>query len=571
MSVVYAAHDLDLDRAVAIKLLRPQPQPQEQEDVAPLRQRLVREAQAMARLSHPNVVQVYEVGLAGDQVFIAMELVDGRTLRNWVVEEKPDWRTIVGAYRQAAQALAAAHAVGIVHRDFKPDNALIDRDGRVRVLDFGLARSGTNGPQSQADRERSLASQIGAVTSLTRTGALVGTPAYMAPEQFRGEPVDERTDIFNFCAALYESIYGQPAFAGDSLAERFVAVLENRRSPIPAGSRVPSRLHAVLLRGMAHAAKERPTSMTELIEALAKASRPRTQRLRIPVVVALALVALALLSTTRIHRPVWRADVRELGLAYDENSDWSDFSPDGTRLAYSADRGDGWRVYVAPVGGGPDHALTPPSPNGYELAKARWTRDGKAILYTVWNGSSSASVTLSIADGRIEEIAPGAREAEDCAGGLLLLFKGAPGCPDCGRLVVRADGDEREIFHGAPGINLKWARCDRASMLVVFGMGDAPVPSSHRALYLIGFDGRGLRKLFDNGKRSSFPFFHPDGRSVLFSTDMLGDGQAIWELPVGGGKPEYLAGDGFALAPAVSPDGRYLTFNSDATPSRSLK
>src|SRR5262249_45455445 len=155
----------------------------------------------LAQLSHPNVVTVHDVGTVDDQVFLAMELVEGKTLREWLCVEKRSWRNVIRVFQQAGKALAAAHSLGIVHRDFKPENAIVAESGRVCVVDFGLARA------ERCDTvDRTPLEQKGTLgTTVTRTGAFVGTPAYMAPEQRAGKGSDARSDQFSFCVALFEA------------------------------------------------------------------------------------------------------------------------------------------------------------------------------------------------------------------------------------------------------------------------------------------------------------------------------------------------------------------------------
>jgi serine/threonine protein kinase len=211
MGVVYAAYDPELDRKVAIKLLRFDRLGSEAGERDRLR--LQREAQAIARLSHPNVVHVYDVGTFGDQVFVAMEFVAGRTLRQWAEEEPRPWREVVDRFALAGRGLAAAHAAGLIHRDFKPDNVLLGDDGRVRVVDFGLARPAGQQPAPEGERTPSGGTLA---HPLTEWGVVVGTPAYMAPEQLRGEASDERSDQLSFCVSLYETLYGERPFPGGS-------------------------------------------------------------------------------------------------------------------------------------------------------------------------------------------------------------------------------------------------------------------------------------------------------------------------------------------------------------------
>jgi eukaryotic-like serine/threonine-protein kinase len=265
MGVVYSAYDPELDRKVALKLLRPD-RGSSSGDAARLR--LLREAQAIARLSHPNVIAVYDTGSFGDQVFIAMEFVEGWTLRQWIEEKEPSWREILGRFVLAGRGLAAAHAAGLVHRDFKPDNVLLGKDGRVRVVDFGIARP-LEGSEAPAEGGGPL-SGSGSIlaTPLTQWGVALGTPAYMAPEQLRGEAADARTDQFSFCVSLYEAFYGERPFPGTETREILAAVRRGTVREEPAATRVPRHLRAVLLRGLSAAPSERYPSMEALLHDL---------------------------------------------------------------------------------------------------------------------------------------------------------------------------------------------------------------------------------------------------------------------------------------------------------------
>src|SRR3954470_18376849 len=216
MGVVYAAYDPELDRKVALKLFRPDRAGAAGEAAL----RLPREGQVRARLSGPHVVAVYDAGTFGDQVFVAMELMEGRTLRQWLGEGKRGWREIVDVFVAAGRGLAAAHAAGLVHRDFKPDNVLLGTDGRVKVADFGLAAALGAGEEDlpAATRANMARAQLelsrSPMSPLTRTGAVLGTPMFMAPEQHLGERADDRSDQFSFSVALYRALYGDWPFAG---------------------------------------------------------------------------------------------------------------------------------------------------------------------------------------------------------------------------------------------------------------------------------------------------------------------------------------------------------------------
>ncbi len=292
MGVVYLAYDPELDRGVALKVLQPGARAADREQA---RGRLVREAQAMARLSHPNVVPVYDVGAVGERVFVAMEHVDGLTLGAWLRQAQPAWPRVLEAMIGAGRGLAAAHDAGIVHRDFKPDNVMIDAQGRPRVMDFGLARAAEDDAGVPTQREAitgahasvgaseepgasssgsgSLSGSSAAMGSLTRTGFVLGTPAYMAPEQHFGAPPEPASDQFGFCVALYEALYGERPFAGATPTEVVQAAMARAVRPAPASSRVPGWLRRVVLRGLSPQPHERWPSMHALLDELV--ARPR--------------------------------------------------------------------------------------------------------------------------------------------------------------------------------------------------------------------------------------------------------------------------------------------------------
>jgi predicted Ser/Thr protein kinase len=258
MGVVYKADDPGLGRRVALKLLH--------KPDAALTDRLIREARSMAQVNHPHVVQVYDAGVSEGSTYIAMELVTGKSLRAWQ-QDRHTIPEILEMYVAAGRGLAAAHAAGIVHRDFKPDNVLVGGDGRVRVTDFGLASAR---PSEDSDIP------VGEL-ELTHSGMVLGTPAYMAPEQFTGGNVDPRTDQFNYCVALYEALYGQRPFPGKSFDELGDNVCDGKIRPAPPGTRVSRELRAIVLRGLAVRPGDRYPTMDALLDEL---GRDRTRRWR---------------------------------------------------------------------------------------------------------------------------------------------------------------------------------------------------------------------------------------------------------------------------------------------------
>ncbi|MCY1012633.1 serine/threonine-protein kinase [Nannocystis pusilla] len=295
MGAVYLAYDEELDRCVALKWMHAG-----ENEGSFGRARMLREAQALAKLSHTNVVQVYAVGKAEDRVFLAMEFLDGLTLRTWQKRQVRKWREVLAAYVQAGRGLAAAHAAGLVHRDFKPDNAMIDASGRVCVVDFGIARAPAQAddeaggpprlPLALTESARLFASDASALSGpLTEAGTLLGTPAYMAPEQMMRGPADARSDQFGFCVSLWEGLYGARPFVGRRVEELAPQVFAGElRAPRGA---VPAAVAAVLRRGLALDPDARFPDMPALLAALTEAAQRGRRRLLIAG--ALAAIAMA--------------------------------------------------------------------------------------------------------------------------------------------------------------------------------------------------------------------------------------------------------------------------------------
>lgn len=269
MGVVYSAYDPELDRRVAIKLLNPRSGGAR---ASRGRARLIREAQALAKLSHGNVVTVHDVGEHEGRVFLAMEYIDGVTLKTWIAEGPHPWHEVVDVLTAAGHGLLAAHAKDMTHRDFKPDNVMLMGVGptrRVVVMDFGLATAPTIDEEStdiEASNSSSLAASVD-LDSLTRTGTMMGTPAYMAPEQHTGT-ADEHTDQFSFCVTLYEALYGTRPFAGENVAELLATAIYGEVRPAPKGDPVPRWIRDAVLRGLKADPAARWPSIAALLHAL---------------------------------------------------------------------------------------------------------------------------------------------------------------------------------------------------------------------------------------------------------------------------------------------------------------
>lgn len=324
LGAVYSAFDPELDRKVAIKVLKTQTAFELDPNL--MRVRLLREARAMARLSHPNVAPVFDVGTYAGEVFLAMELIDGETFRQWRRSDTRSWQSARDVLCEAGRGLIAAHDAGLIHRDFKPGNIMIGRDGRVRVLDFGLAR-GSGDDESLESVGRQLAlpdagdSQVGDVLDdqhpltapLTETGQAMGTPGYMAPEQYDDTAlVDARADQFAFCVTLYEAVFAQRPFVGKdprAIREATVAGQITR----PAREReVPAWLESAILKGLSTEPADRFGSMRELLDAISVDKRRRPwAKLAVGLCVTAALSVAGTLAWTGEVAPSERDEVEQ--------------------------------------------------------------------------------------------------------------------------------------------------------------------------------------------------------------------------------------------------------------------
>ena len=271
MGLVYAAEDRELGRLVAIKLLRPV----EGAEADVHRRRLLREAQALARVSHRNLVMVFDVGTHEGQVWIAMERVIGDTLEDWLAAKPRPWTEVVDVFLEAGRGLVAVHEAGLVHRDFKPSNVIVRGDGTVQVLDFGLAaEAGETFDAGDTDEPRARPTLDVLAATLTETGGIMGTPAYMAPEQFLGLGADARSDQFSFCVALYEALYGERPFKARDLPELMLAVCEGLPGLPPELPNVPDLLRRSIARGLSSDREARFPDLEALLFALERSRAP---------------------------------------------------------------------------------------------------------------------------------------------------------------------------------------------------------------------------------------------------------------------------------------------------------
>ncbi|HWB79051.1 MAG TPA: tetratricopeptide repeat protein [Nannocystaceae bacterium] len=316
MGRVYAAIDAELDRRIAVKLLA---DPATSGSVA--RERMLREARSLAKLSHPHVVAIFDVGEHYGSIFLAMEFVDGMSLADWQRDAQP-WRVVLDKYLQAGEGLAAVHDTGLVHRDFKPANVLIDAGGRVKIADFGVALAEASAETiPDGVRASEYDPAVSGSLRLTATGALLGTPLFMSPEQLRGRTVDTRSDQFSFCFALYDAVFGTPPFSIDQRRDRDLRLEPGTRS-------APGWLRAVLQRGLALHPQDRWPDMPTLLRALRRgANRGRTFAILGGVVVGGSIVASA---------SAWIATPSCEGAGTAIDRVWNDRRGEDVRAAFTA-------------------------------------------------------------------------------------------------------------------------------------------------------------------------------------------------------------------------------------------
>jgi serine/threonine protein kinase/tetratricopeptide (TPR) repeat protein len=313
MGAVFAAYDPELDRKVALKVLHPR------RSGLRGRSQLLAEAQTLAKLSHPNVVTIHDVGTIDDDVWLAMELVTGVTLTQWLREQQRSWRDVADVIVPVCYGLAAAHVAGLVHCDIKPDNIMVDAHATVRVMDFGVARAIESEPSSVGDDD--LSPSAANRDQLTR-GGIAGTPGYMAPEQLARREIDGRTDQFSVCVVFWEALFGSSPFIGATAIERAASAIAGELRPVPLGTGVPRWLTSIVRRGLEVDPGRRFASMQAFIDALARdQARARTRRALLAVGGIAAVAALVFGGRQVQHR-------RQLAACVDEGAEiasvWND-------------------------------------------------------------------------------------------------------------------------------------------------------------------------------------------------------------------------------------------------------
>jgi Tol biopolymer transport system component len=568
MGEVYRARDTRLGRQVAVKIL-PESVSQDSSRVA----RFESEARALAALSHPNILGIHDFGRSEGRIYAVTELLTGETLRDRLTGEAVGWRKAAEIAASIADGLASAHAAGIVHRDLKPENVFLTSDGRVKVLDFGLAKA------SEPVTEDAITLTSPSGGALSSDGEVVGTLSYMAPEQLRGLKVDGRTDIFALGTVLYEMLSGKRPFAGQTPADTLSAILHGEPRPLESasGAPIPPVLASIVSRCLEKRPEERFDTEHDLAIALRSISwdRPavavpaeRPKRLRrtwLAALAAAAVLATAVLAVlTKWQRGPTRKNEVDLGSwgppkeitgARGWEADPT-LSPDGTLVAYRSNASGSSQIWVVDPQGGEPLRLTDDPP---EKGKPAWFPDGRTLAFvamrnglpTVWKVSRlGGSAALIVENADMPAISPDGGRLAFCRegpSGQLRVWVAPLADPfRAERLTGDEDGEWR---HVDPAWSPDGTQLCYASLL---------------DLWLVPAAGGRARKLTSDGKADGEPFFSPDGATVYFSSFRT-EPQSIWKVSLGGGAPErVLLGMSAANHPSLSRDGSRLVFSTRA-------
>ena len=589
MGVVYKAKDTHLDRFVAIKVLPPDAVADNERT-----RRFVQEAKAASALKHPNIVTIHDIARADEVDFTVMEYVEGQTLDGMIPRGGMKLRDVIRVARQAADALAKAHAAGIVHRDLKPSNIMVTRDGLVKILDFGLAKLGV------AQAERGETTMIGDSVKTGR-GVVVGTPAYMSPEQAEGKPVDGRSDIFSFGSVLYEMATGSSAFRGDSTASTLAAVLTaTPPPPSQAAPHLPRELERIIVRCLRKDPDRRFQVMSDLVveldeveaesgehrESVAGAAPAGRRRPWMWVAAGAAVLVAIAAAAAAWWRPP-SSPVRPLALtrltSYQGGEITPSLSPDGSQVAFvwTGERQNNLDIHVKPVEAATSLRLTSDplpdsspawSPDGRQIAFVRVHPDGLAAIYVTppipgaerkiaevrilaaLAGLFAPSALSWTPDGRWLVVA-GVGQSDDKTEVLLLPV-------ESGQRRTVVVGSAASMRFGTPvmsrsGAALAYSSCAPNSQVCQIWL--QPLASD--------FSPQGdPRRLTNLQGAISGMAWTPDDQALIVSLTMSQGAFAyLWRVPAGGGEPMRLDWTGSSVRePTLSRTGR-LAFSSSNT------
>jgi Tol biopolymer transport system component len=568
MGVVYKARDTHLDRFVALKVLPP-------EKVADpeRKRRFVQEAKAASALNHPNIITIYDISSDQGVDFIAMEFVPGKTVDELIPRKGMRLSEALKCAVQIADGLSRAHSAGIVHRDLKPSNVMVDDHGLVKVLDFGLAKLTESVVGEEAPTQ-------------TEEGAIVGTVAYMSPEQAQGKPVDARSDIFSFGSLLYEMVTGRRAFHGDTKISTLAAIIH--QEPTPLAAETPRDLEKIITRCLRKDPARRFQHMADVHVALLELKedtdsgklaaelppRPRRYRRAAAGIAALLLIAAAAL-WLHFRKPVQEPEPKvTVFTSYVGMQATPSFSPEGNQVAFAwnGEKQDNHDIYVKVIGTETALRLTThPAVDSFPA----WAPDGRSIAFLRQTSEHTAAIyrvaPLGGAERKVADVVvPGLPLS---GGGLCWTRDGkwilssdadSPGKLSYIVLVSSETGEKRKLTSGEGFGEFHPALSpDNRTLAFVRGLGVA-----QSLLFLLSLDTElrptaAARQLRPAGRWNWSPVWTPDGKSLLFTSGLDSTRSRLWRISASGDSPPApvsQAGDG-SLWPAVSPQGNRLVFS----------
>ena len=582
MGEVYRAHDPRLDRDVAIKVL-----PDAFSRDADRLRRFEQEARAAAALNHPNILAVHDIGLADGAPYVVCELLEGQTLRGVMAAGRPAMRTAIGIAAQIADAIAAAHAKGIVHRDLKPENVFVTSDGRVKVLDFGLAKLGATAADGDATETH--------VSAATMPGTVLGTAGYMSPEQARGRPVDFRSDQFSLGTIVYEMLAGTHPFNRASAAQTMAAVIEQDPRPLAAvNPRVPAMAAGVVERCLAKEPSARFASTTDLAhdlralnehQASASDAAAAAGPWRFAMVAAGLAVAVggALLwmyaprlarapETAATVAPLLASKLLQLTSA-DGVERFPAWSPDGTRLVYSGEAGGHRKLFLRTIASGEDRQIT--TGNADDLQPS-WAPDGASIVFVrshqldgklepgdvfgMYDGGDVWSLDLH--SGKQTRIVADAYGPAYSPDGRWLAVDASWAGPRRIWIVDKGGHNPRQVSSDeSEAVSHLMPRWSPSGSALVF-TNKAPTTFDIRVVAVATGATSWVTR---DAVLDIYPIWSHAGDAIYFSSQR-GGGINLWRMPVdAAGRPNGTArqlttGAGQDVEVAASPDGRQLAF-----------
>jgi eukaryotic-like serine/threonine-protein kinase len=564
MGEVYKARDSQLDRDVAIKLVS-EALARDAQSMA----RFEREARLLAAVNHPNIAAIYGLEERSGVRFLVLELIEGESLDAMLAAGALPLREALDYGRQIADALASAHDKGVVHRDLKPSNVRITPEGRVKVLDFGLAKG--------VEEEAAAGSRVVTSPAMTAAGTILGTPAYMSPEQARGKPLDKRTDLWSFGCVLYEMLSGRRSFGGDTVTDCLAAIVERE----PDWNALPHATPPPIRRLLRHCLEKDPErrlrdagdARLEIEEALEPARRRKDWRWLGALALAVAAAAVVFLVARRPssnRAPMPRLSQLTSAEGIEDSPAWS---PDGLSIAYAGEADGVRKIFLKRLGGGEAAVLT--AKNGFDDIQPAWTPDGKTVAFVRARGAGRrlepGDVFGQYSGCDVWTVDVATRKE------LRLLEEAAnPSFAADGRLAVDAEwvGPQRIWITDASGHNPQQATTDVSEAVVHVRPRWSPdgkrivfqnIERTKFDVRVVDLASKQLTWVTNDLPRDVQPVWSPSGRFIYFTSDRAG-GLNLWRVPVSpAGAPQgplqqLTTGAGQDLDAAVSRDGKRLAF-----------